>query len=147
MGVEPAPPPVIPLTYALAQEQIAPPQPLPLATSIGATMRVMTPLSLLAVGTTTLAAQAPDFTDEVRQYVSVDAPAVALTHVKVIDGMGSPAAADQVVLIEGGRIRAVGPVGSVTIPAGAERDGVLNRESRHIQFTAGDRRHAASKVE
>ena len=48
---------------------------------------------------------------------------VALTGVKVIDGTGAPARTGQTVVIEGERITAVGPDGSVDIPAGAE---VLN---------------------
>lgn len=54
----------------------------------------------------------------VRPYVSVDAPTVALTHVRVIDGTGAPPVADQTVLIANGRIQAVGP--SVAIPADAK---------------------------
>jgi len=62
-----------------------------------------------------LAAQ-QDFAD----LVAVDAPVVALTHVKLIDGTGAPARTDQTVLIEGERITAIGASGSVEIPAGAE---------------------------
>ena len=47
--------------------------------------------------------QAP-VTDAVRPFVSVDAPVVALTHVRVIDGTGAPARGDQTIVIEGGRI-------------------------------------------
>ncbi len=56
----------------------------------------------------------------VQKYVSVQAPVVALTHVKVIDGTGAPPAEDQTVLIENGVIRAVGAAGSTTVPAGAK---------------------------
>jgi imidazolonepropionase-like amidohydrolase len=61
----------------------------------------------------------PTLSDTTRAYVSFDAPAVALTHVWVIDGTGAMPAADQTVVIENGRISAVGPFGSVTVPAGA----------------------------
>ena len=44
----------------------------------------------------------------VRQFVKVDAPVVALTHVRVIDGTGAPARADQTVVIRDGYIAAVG---------------------------------------
>ena len=60
------------------------------------------------------AAQSPD---SVRRYVTVDAPVVALTHVKVIDGTGAAPVDNQTVLITGGKIQAVGP--NVAIPAGA----------------------------
>ena len=55
----------------------------------------------------------------VRQYVSVEAPVVALTHVRVIDGTGAPAQEDQTVVIEAGRIRTVGPADRTPAPAGA----------------------------
>jgi imidazolonepropionase-like amidohydrolase len=52
-------------------------------------------------------------------YVSVNAPIVALTHVRVVDGTGAPARTDQTVVVDGARIGAVGPFASTTIPAGA----------------------------
>lgn len=55
-----------------------------------------------------------------RQYVSVDAPVVALTHVQVIDGTGAPPREDQTIVIENGRIAAVGKSSSTTPPAGAK---------------------------
>ena len=56
----------------------------------------------------------------VKTFVQVDAPAVALTHVRVIDGTGAPARADQTVVIENGRIAAIGADG-IAIPAGAKQ--------------------------
>jgi imidazolonepropionase-like amidohydrolase len=58
---------------------------------------------------------------QVREYVSVDAPVVALVGVRVVDGTGAEPLDDQVVLIRNGRIARVGPVGAVEIPADAER--------------------------
>ena len=66
------------------------------------------------------AQQASDLSPAVREYVSVDAPVVALTHVQVIDGTGGPVAADQTVVIANGRIQAVGSTATVHVPAGAE---------------------------
>ncbi len=57
---------------------------------------------------------------EFADLVAVDAPVVALTNVKVIDGTGAPARTGQTVVIEGDRITAVGATGSVQVPAGAE---------------------------
>ena len=54
------------------------------------------------------------------QFIAVDGPVIALTHAKVIDGTGAPAARDQTILIEGDRITAVGPSRSVRVPANAE---------------------------
>jgi len=57
---------------------------------------------------------------EVREFVSVDAPTVALTHARVIDGTGAAAATDQTVVISGGKIQTVGPSSSTKIPEGAK---------------------------
>jgi cytosine/adenosine deaminase-related metal-dependent hydrolase len=61
----------------------------------------------------------PPITPELRPYVSVDAPRVALTHVRVIDGTGAAARDDQTVIIDGTRITAVGPSATTTPPADA----------------------------
>src|SRR5690349_12342843 len=53
------------------------------------------------------------------EFISVNAPVVALTHVRVIDGTGSSAREDQTIVIESGRITAVGPTGDVAVPASA----------------------------
>ena len=66
------------------------------------------------------AQSASSLSEEVRQYVVVDAPVVALMHVKVIDGTGGPARDDQVIVIADGVIQAVGGAGEVRVPAGAE---------------------------
>jgi len=54
---------------------------------------------------------------ELKVFVHVDAPVIALTHVKVIDGTGEPGLLDQTVIISGGKIQAIGA--SVLIPQGA----------------------------
>jgi imidazolonepropionase-like amidohydrolase len=53
------------------------------------------------------------------EFISVNAPVVALTHLRVIDGTGSPAKEDQTIIIESGRITAVGPASDVSVPASA----------------------------
>ncbi len=60
-------------------------------------------------------------TDDVRRFVSVAEPVVALTNVTVVDGTGAAPRTGQTVVIRDGRIDAVGPSASVTIPAGARR--------------------------
>lgn len=55
---------------------------------------------------------------EVKAFVTVEAPTVALTHARVVDGTGAPAREDQTLVIAGGRIAALGPAPS--IPAGAK---------------------------
>jgi len=65
------------------------------------------------------AQERPTITPELRPFISVDAPRVALTHVRVIDGTGAPARDDQTVVVEGARIIAVGPFATTTVPSDA----------------------------
>jgi imidazolonepropionase-like amidohydrolase len=60
-------------------------------------------------------AQAPDR----QQFVRVEAPTVALTHVRVIDGTGAAPLEDQTIVISGGKIQSVGPSAAAKIPEGA----------------------------
>ena len=53
------------------------------------------------------------------RFVSVNAPRVARTHARVIDGTGAPARLDQTVLLEGSRIGSSGPFASTPIPSDA----------------------------
>ena len=54
-------------------------------------------------------------------FVAFHEPVVALVHVRVIDGTGAPARADQAIVIDHGNITAVGNAGSVQIPAAARQ--------------------------
>jgi len=76
-------------------------------------------LTLLAMFAGTLSAQTRSLPPAVRNFVSVDAPVVAITHVKLVDGTGTAAKADQTILIRGDKIASVGPAASVTVPSGA----------------------------
>jgi imidazolonepropionase-like amidohydrolase len=69
---------------------------------------------------TTLPAQERQLSPQVRNFVSVNAPVVALTNVRVIDGTGAAARENQVVVIEGEKIKAIGAAGQVTVPPGAQ---------------------------
>jgi imidazolonepropionase-like amidohydrolase len=53
------------------------------------------------------------------EFVSVKGPLIALTHVRVIDGTGSPAEDDQTIIIDSGRITAIGPASIISVPASA----------------------------
>jgi len=57
---------------------------------------------------------------EVKAFVSVDAPLVALTHVKVIDGTGTAPKDDQTVVIANGRIQSVGDAARAAVPGDAK---------------------------
>ena len=54
-----------------------------------------------------------------QEFVSIQAPIVALQHVRVIDGTGAAAIPDQTIVIESGVIKAIGPFASTPAPAGA----------------------------
>ena len=66
------------------------------------------------------AQRAAEMAQAVRNLVTVDAPIVALTNVKLIDGTGAPARDGQTVVMENGRITAVGPSANVRPPQGAQ---------------------------
>ena len=57
---------------------------------------------------------------EVQAYVKVDAPVVALTHVRVIDGTGAMAREDQTILLSKGKIESVGDAASANVPKDAQ---------------------------
>jgi enamidase len=61
------------------------------------------------------------FAAPVERFITVDAPAVALTGVTLIDGTGSPAREGMTVVTAGERIVAVSPDGEAEIPADAVR--------------------------
>jgi imidazolonepropionase-like amidohydrolase len=71
-----------------------------------------------AISVAAFAAERPRLADNVRRYVAIDAPRVVLTHVRVIDGTGAAAVADRNVVIENGRIAAIGPAAPVVAAQG-----------------------------
>ena len=74
-----------------------------------------------------LAQQAPNrLLSGTGPFVSVDAAVVALVHVRVIDGTGGPPMEDQTIVIDHGKIGAVGNAANTPIPAGAHRMDLAN---------------------
>ena len=63
---------------------------------------------------------AQNFTPDVRKFIRTDAPVIALTDAKLIDGTGKPARLHQTVILMNGRITEVGAAAQVTVPAGAQ---------------------------
>lgn len=57
---------------------------------------------------------------EVRQFLKVDAPVVALVHARVVDGTGAPAREDQTLILRDGRIEAMGAASTVAPPKEAQ---------------------------
>jgi imidazolonepropionase-like amidohydrolase len=81
---------------------------------------VSAPSLLLGASFSALPAHAQTASDPTRRFISVDAPTVALVHVRVVDGTGAQPADDQTILISKSRINRVGPAGLVRIPEGAK---------------------------
>ena len=78
-------------------------------------------VAAVALCAATLAAQErPPLAPNVARYVSINAPVVALTHIRVVDGTGAPARDDQTIVLRDDRIEAVGPASAIRIPAGAQ---------------------------
>lgn len=75
-------------------------------------------LGLLAVGR--LLAQ-QTFTPGLKPFIAVDAPVIALEHVRILDGTGAPAQEDRTIVIDHGRILTVGPAAQALVPPGAHR--------------------------
>ena len=72
-------------------------------------------LLFLAAGALASAQPAP-FSNTVRGFIKVDAPVIALTHVRVIDGTGAPAKENQTILLRGGNIAEMGDASRVKAP-------------------------------
>ena len=56
----------------------------------------------------------------VQAFVKVNAPVVALTHVRVIDGTGAAAREDQTVIVSKGKIESVGDASAAKVPSDAQ---------------------------
>jgi imidazolonepropionase-like amidohydrolase len=67
---------------------------------------------LLCLLTVSSLAFAQNLSPAVKAFVKVDAPTVALTHVRVIDGTGAPARADQTVVLSRGKIASISDAGT-----------------------------------
>jgi imidazolonepropionase-like amidohydrolase len=59
---------------------------------------------------------------QVKAFVKVDSPIVALTHVRIIDGTGAPAREDQTIILSHGKIESISDAASATIPQGKDKD-------------------------
>ena len=65
------------------------------------------------------ASQPPQGNDPLRQYIKVDAPVIALTHARVIDGTGAAPKEDQTLVLRDGNIAEIGDTAKVKAPDGA----------------------------
>lgn len=53
------------------------------------------------------------------EFIAIKDPVIALKHIRVIDGTGKGVREDQTIIIESGRIAAVGPTAQINVPASA----------------------------
>jgi imidazolonepropionase-like amidohydrolase len=67
-------------------------------------------------------AQTQTLSPAVRNFVKVDAPLIALTHVRIIDGTGAAAREDQTIIVSGGKIQSVLDASAAKVPASAVLD-------------------------
>ena len=105
---------------------------------------LLTAATLVVVPETSLPAQAPN-PNARATFVKFDTPVIALAHMRVIDGTGAPARENQVIVIRGGNIAAVGNAASIQIPAGAVTIDLAGRSvmpglvmmHEHLYYTTG----------
>ena len=81
--------------------------------------RLTTALLILAALPARFDAQRAPIGEAIKEFVSVDAPVVALTNARVIDGTGQPARQGYTLVLRDGLIAAMGPSASTPPPAGA----------------------------
>lgn len=65
-------------------------------------------------------AEAQTLSPAVQAFVKVNAPVVALTHIRVIDGTGAAAREDQTVILSQGKIESVGDASAAKVPGDAQ---------------------------
>ena len=80
-------------------------------------MRIVLALALFSSCSICLA---QTLSPDVRQFVKVDAPAVALAHVRVIDGTGAAPREEQTIVISKGKIESVGDASTASVPKDAQ---------------------------
>ena len=78
-------------------------------------MRIVALILVLTIPIS-LFAQAPQAD---RQFIRVEAPIVALTHVRIVDGTGATPTEDQTIVISDGKIQSIAPSASAKLPANA----------------------------
>ncbi len=82
--------------------------------------KVMIGVSLL-LAIFAMAGQAPQtLSPGVKNFVTVNVPLFAMTHVRLIDGTGAPVREDQTIVVSGGKILATGDTSSTAVPPEAK---------------------------
>jgi enamidase len=76
-------------------------------------------VAILLMLACSVALVAQPLSPQVRGFVKVDAPVIALTHARVIDGTGAAPREDQTVVISKGKIESVSDAASANVPQDA----------------------------
>src|SRR6185436_18503875 len=76
---------------------------------------ITTLLLLLCIACVNCFAQAPQ--SDRQQFIRAEAPVVALTHVRVIDGTGAAPRDDQTIMIVDGKIQSIAPSATANVPS------------------------------
>ena len=82
-------------------------------------LRLLLVLTVVGWCAPLLAQQRPTLSNAVRAYVTVDAPVIALTNTRVIDGTGAAPRENQTLIINNGVITTIGASSTTDVPAGA----------------------------
>ena len=80
----------------------------------------MKPASVLLVIVASVISVFAQPQSERQQFIRIEAPAIALKNVRVIDGTGAAAVEDQTIVIVDGKIQSVAPSSSASVPANAQ---------------------------
>ena len=80
----------------------------------------MRKLGLVVLLVCALSAAAQNLSPEVKEFVKVDAPVIALQHVHVIDGTGAGAREDQTVVLAKGKIESISSATEANVPKDAK---------------------------
>ena len=83
-------------------------------------MKIATAFLLLICLTAGLPSSLAQGPADRQQFIRVEAPVVALTHVRIIDGTGAPARDDQTIVIADGKIQSIGTSPPPNLPANAQ---------------------------
>jgi imidazolonepropionase-like amidohydrolase len=86
----------------------------------GLAVTVLVVSAVLLVAIVALPLHAQGRGNPLQQFIRTNAPVIALTHVKVIDGTGAEARADQTIVLKDGKISWMGAAAGASIPAGAQ---------------------------
>ena len=82
-------------------------------------MRHVVPVVVLGLAAAAPAAQRLPVTSAIAPFVTTNAPIVALSHARVIDGTGAAPRENQTVILTDGVISALGSAGAIAVPPGA----------------------------